>query len=68
MSTSMKETTFFGLFKDGYEASDDQGHRGEGCTPQAANERLEQAQALDVEWVKPLGTGPKVDSQKTQKR
>lgn len=61
MSTTMKETTFFGLFKDGYEASDGQGHRGEGNTPQEAQERLEQAQELGVEWVKPLGTGPKVD-------
>lgn len=61
MSTNMRETSFFGLFKDGYEASDGNGHRGEGNTPQEAQERLEQAQELGVEWVKPLGTGPKVD-------
>lgn len=60
MSTTMKETTFFGLFKDGYEASDGQGHRGEGNTPEEAQSRLEQAQELGVEWVKPLATGPKV--------
>lgn len=59
--TTMKETTFFGLFRDGYEASDGRGHRGEGNTPQEAQTRLEQAQELGVEWVKPLGTGPKVD-------
>jgi hypothetical protein len=59
MST-IKATTFFGLFKDGYEASDGQGHRGEGNTTQEAQTRLKQAQELGVEWVKPLGTGPKI--------
>ena len=59
--TTMKETTFFGLFNDGYEASDGNGHRGEGYTPQEAQGRLEEAQELGVEWVKPLGSGPKVN-------
>lgn len=57
----MKETTFFGLFRDGYEVRDGKGHRGEGWTRKEAQERLEQAQELGVEWVKPLATGPKVD-------
>ena len=41
-------------------ATDDQGHRGEGYSPERAQERLEQAQELGVEWVADLNTGPKV--------
>lgn len=58
---TVEETSFFGLFKDGYVAHDNDGHSGEGNTAAEAVERLEQAQELDVEWSKPLATGPKVE-------
>lgn len=60
MSTNMKDHSWF-PGENHWVATDDSGHRGEGTSPEAAQDRLEQAQELGVEWVADLATGPKVD-------
>jgi hypothetical protein len=48
--TTTEHTTFFGLFNDGFKASDDNGHTGFGESAEAANEALQHAQEEDVEF------------------
>lgn len=59
MTTKMEDKSWF-PGENHWVASDNKGHHGEGISPEQAQERLEQAQQLGVEWVKPLGCGPKV--------
>lgn len=47
--TKTTPTTFFGLFNDGWQSKDDDGHTGYGGTPEAAQEALEEAQDKDVD-------------------
>ena len=48
MGTETEPTTFFGLFNDGYQATDDNGHTGYGATPEAANQALQHAQEVNA--------------------
>jgi hypothetical protein len=48
MGTVTEPTTLFGVFDDGYRATDDYGHAGYGETPEAANEALQHAQEVDA--------------------
>jgi len=48
MGTETEPTTFFGLFNDGFQSTDDNGHTGYGATPEAANEALQHAQEVDA--------------------
>ena len=59
MGTKMEDKSWF-PGENHWVASDDDGHHGEGNSPEEAQGRLEQAQHFDTEWEKPLGSGPKV--------
>jgi len=59
MSTKMEDKSWF-PGDNHFVASDESGHRGEGNSPESAQDRLEQAQEQGVEWVADLATGPKV--------
>jgi len=47
-NTETEPTTFFGLFNDGYQSTDNLGHTGYGSTPEESNDALQHAQEVDA--------------------
>ena len=48
MSTTTTTTSFFGLFNDGFQSYDDDGHTGYGSTKEESQAALEHAQEVDA--------------------